>query len=118
MGNDIVTPLMTHLDPVWGLMTVLWIAFSILAVLNIITGTFVHNAMEQAANEKEKGRMTQARKLFSCLDIDDSGVIARDEIEKHLDSPAVQDFFRVIDVATTEAQCVFELLDCSGDGYI
>lgn len=116
--NEIVQPLMDNLHPAWGLLVVLWISFSILAVLNIITGSFVQNAIERSLSVKEMDKVTQARKLFSFLDVDENGFIDRDEIGKHLDSEAVQDFFRLIDVDTSEAHCLFDLLDCSGDGSI
>merc|ERR1712113_827990 len=41
-----------------------------------------------------------------------------DEINKHLESDAVQEFFKSIDVDVSEAQCLFDLLDLSQDGFI
>merc|ERR1712039_246314 len=62
--------------------------------------------------------MNIASGLFMRLDQDMSGSISIDEIEEHLQDPAVRDFFRLIDVDETEAQCLFDILDNSGDGTI
>mmetsp|Transcript_16368 Transcript_16368/g.28743 ORF Transcript_16368/g.28743 Transcript_16368/m.28743 type:complete len:626 (-) Transcript_16368:67-1944(-) len=116
--HQIVDPLSEEMGPGWAVITSLWMAFLILAVMNIITGNFVQNAIQLAAKVKSTDEVFQARQLFSCLDIDASGSISSDEIHNHLDTPAVQDFFRSIDVDISEAEALFEILDVSGDGVI
>lgn len=67
---------------------------------------------------KDVDNVFQARRLFKSLDIDDSGAITIDEIRRHLESKPVQQFFRTIDVDSSEAEVLFEILDLSGDGSI
>ncbi|CAE8632688.1 unnamed protein product, partial [Polarella glacialis] len=102
--RDIVDPLMEKSSVTWGLVFVLWLAFVLLAVLNIITGSFVQKSIEHATSVKEADRVLHARRLFRSLDIDGSGQITTDEISEHLESPAVQEFFRSIDVDISEAR--------------
>ncbi|CAK9070847.1 unnamed protein product [Durusdinium trenchii] len=102
----------------WGLATVIWIAFLMLGVMNIITGNFVSAAMERSQSVKDVDNVFQARRLFKSLDIDDNGAITIDEIRRHLESKPVQHFFRTIDVDSSEAEVLFEILDLSGDGSI
>eukprot|EP00931_Biecheleriopsis_adriatica_P011565 TRINITY_DN112646_c0_g1_i1.p1 TRINITY_DN112646_c0_g1~~TRINITY_DN112646_c0_g1_i1.p1 ORF type:complete len:675 (+),score=134.36 TRINITY_DN112646_c0_g1_i1:117-2141(+) len=116
--RDIVDPLNRHMHEGWGLATVLWISFLLLAVMNIITGNFVQAAIERSASVKETDNVFQARRLFKSLDRDDSGAITMNEIKEHMGSPAVQEFFRTIDVDVSEAEVLFEILDISGDGEI
>jgi len=116
--NDIVEPLSTHMGVGWSVVTTLWMAFLILAVMNIITGNFVQNSIELAAKVKSIDDVFQAKRLFKCLDIDSSGAISTDEIHNHLGSSAVQQFFRSVDVDISEAEALFEILDVSGDGLI
>eukprot|EP00439_Symbiodinium_sp_Y106_P005541 s5634_g1.t1 len=102
-----------NMHEVWGLATVFWIAFLILGVMNIITGNFVSAAMERSQSDLDN--VFQARRLFKSLDIDDSGAITIDEIRRHLESKPVQ---QTIDVDSSEAEVLFEILDLSGDGSI
>eukprot|EP00913_Durusdinium_trenchii_P013862 g13014.t1 len=87
--RDLVEPLSEYMNWGWGLATVIWIAFLMLGVMNIITGNFVSAAMERSQ---------------SSLDIDDNGAITIDEIRRHLESKPVQHFFRTIDVDSSEAE--------------
>eukprot|EP00434_Breviolum_minutum_P029334 symbB.v1.2.025947.t1/scaffold2554.1/size89898/9 len=87
-------------------------------VMNIITGNFVSAAMERSQSVKDVDNVFQARRLFKSLDIDDNGAITIDEIRRHLESKPVQQFFRTIDVDSSEAEVLFEILDLSGDGSI
>lgn len=116
--RDLVEPLSSYMNWGWGLATVIWIAFLMLGVMNIITGNFVSAAMERSQSVKDVDNVFQARRLFKSLDIDDSGAITIDEIRRHLESKPVQQFFRTIDVDSSEAEVLFEILDLSGDGSI
>jgi len=116
--RELVDVLSENMHEVWGLATVFWIAFLILGVMNIITGNFVSAAMERSQSVKDLDNVFQARRLFKSLDIDDSGAITIDEIRRHLESKPVQQFFRTIDVDSSEAEVLFEILDLSGDGSI
>eukprot|EP00435_Cladocopium_sp_Y103_P073863 s24_g45.t1 len=116
--RDLVEPLSQYMNWGWGLATVIWIAFLMLGVMNIITGNFVSAAMERSQSVKDVDNVFQARRLFKSLDIDDNGAITIDEIRRHLESKPVQQFFRTIDVDSSEAEVLFEILDLSGDGSI
>ncbi|CAJ1347175.1 unnamed protein product [Effrenium voratum] len=116
--RDLVEALTEYMNWGWGLATVFWIAFLMLGVMNIITGNFVSAAMERSQSVKDVDNVFQARRLFKSLDIDDSGAITIDEIRRHLESKPVQQFFRTIDVDSSEAEVLFEILDLSGDGSI
>jgi len=116
--RDLVEPLSEYMNWGWGLATVIWIAFLMLGVMNIITGNFVSAAMERSQSVKDVDNVFQARRLFKSLDIDDNGAITIDEIRRHLESKPVQQFFRTIDVDSSEAEVLFEILDLSGDGSI
>ncbi|CAK9072671.1 Muscle calcium channel subunit alpha-1 (MDL-alpha-1) [Durusdinium trenchii] len=116
--RDLVEPLSEYMNWGWGLATVIWIAFLMLGVMNIITGNFVSAAMERSQSVKDVDNVFQARRLFKSLDIDDNEAITIDEIRRHLESKPVQHFFRTIDVDSSEAEVLFEILDLSGDGSI
>lgn len=116
--HDIVEVLIKYLHPGWGVATALWIAFLLIAVMNIITGNFVQTAINLSQRVISMDHISHARQLFKCLDINENGIITVDEIHNHLETEAVQDFFRSIDIDTSEAKSLFDILDISGDGQI
>jgi hypothetical protein len=117
--RDLLDPLLEEPSLQWAAAgTLVYLAFAILGVMNVVTATFVQNAIERSQEVKEINRVSQARKLFKCLDFDDSGAISFEEIHDHLHTPAVQDFLKSIDVDVSEARCLFEVMDMSGNGTI
>lgn len=116
--NDLADPLIREVSPWMGILFFLYVSFALLAVMNVVTATFVQNAIERAAQVKETQKVSQASRLFRTLDTDSSGVITFDEIESNLESKEVQEFFRSIDVDLSEARCLFDMLDTDNSGAI
>eukprot|EP00932_Pfiesteria_piscicida_P001601 SRR837773.11557.p1 GENE.SRR837773.11557~~SRR837773.11557.p1 ORF type:complete len:369 (+),score=70.79 SRR837773.11557:59-1108(+) len=117
--RDLVEPLLERPSLRWAAAGMLfYLSFAILGIMNVVTGTFVQQAMERSNEVKEIHRVAQARKLFKSLDFDASGYITFEEIHDHLFTPAVQSFLESIDVDISEARCLFEVMDMSGAGSI
>lgn len=107
-----------------------YIAFSIFAVLNVITGVFVDNAIR--ANQQDADviimEQTEARKkhiddvksVFEKADSDGSGTLTWEEFQTHVENPYVQAYFRQIglELAVDDARTIFSLLDFDGGGCI
>lgn len=115
---QISDPLIKGISPWFGLLFVFFMAFCILALLNVITGTFVETMSQQAKDLHLRGRIVQARRLFREIDTDASGFISPDEILEHTSNPAVQEFFETIDVHPSEAKNLLEVIDLDGNGKI
>eukprot|EP00928_Gymnodinium_smaydae_P012613 TRINITY_DN1457_c0_g1_i1.p1 TRINITY_DN1457_c0_g1~~TRINITY_DN1457_c0_g1_i1.p1 ORF type:complete len:477 (+),score=118.94 TRINITY_DN1457_c0_g1_i1:1549-2979(+) len=116
--NDIVAPLIELVSPMMGFMVTVFMAFAIIALMNVVTGTFVETAIARAAEVKEINRVDQARRFFKTLDVDASGFISFEEIAEQLDNPIVQEYFKSINVDTSDAKVLFEVIDCNGSGTI
>ena len=116
--RELVEPLSEHISPVVSFILVIFILFTLLAVLNVITGNFVQTSLEEANEVKQVYRFSQARKMFGALDLDSSGTISYDEVSEHLEDPAVQDFFISLDVDISDARPLFDLIDLDGSGII
>eukprot|EP00418_Pyrodinium_bahamense_P016806 CAMPEP_0179104608 /NCGR_PEP_ID=MMETSP0796-20121207/48534_1 /TAXON_ID=73915 /ORGANISM="Pyrodinium bahamense, Strain pbaha01" /LENGTH=325 /DNA_ID=CAMNT_0020802557 /DNA_START=168 /DNA_END=1145 /DNA_ORIENTATION=- len=116
--NDLVSPIREYVsfEAAWGLIA--FMLFSILALMNVVAGTFVENAIEKAEEVKQHNKVQQARRMFKSLDVDSSGYIGFNELNDHLDDPAVQGYFRAIDVDLSEAKCLFDMLDMNDNGTI
>eukprot|EP00929_Paragymnodinium_shiwhaense_P062290 TRINITY_DN31105_c0_g1_i1.p1 TRINITY_DN31105_c0_g1~~TRINITY_DN31105_c0_g1_i1.p1 ORF type:complete len:730 (+),score=136.86 TRINITY_DN31105_c0_g1_i1:69-2258(+) len=119
--DELCRPLMVSIGPFVGYFFTAYMAFSVLAVLNIVTGTFVEAAIERAAEVKLVDRVYQARRLFQTLDLDKSGLITFNEVVEHMnqiDKTELKEYFESIDVDISEASCLFEILDVDDSGSI
>mmetsp|Transcript_45151 Transcript_45151/g.98166 ORF Transcript_45151/g.98166 Transcript_45151/m.98166 type:complete len:536 (-) Transcript_45151:118-1725(-) len=105
-----------------------FVAFNMLAVLNIITGVFVTGAIATAQNdtdlviENELDKQSYvAKKIlleFSNADKDQSGFLDREEFRRHVENPRVAAYFRHLGLDVSEAWGLFRLLDTVDDGRV
>jgi len=120
-GHDwdtVVRPVLDLISPWAALLLVLYISFAILAVMNVVTGLFVESAMERAQEVRQSTLVAKIRRVFASLDLDTSGCISSSEFEAHAEDPVVADYFQAMDIAPSEAKCVFSMLDSDGSGII
>merc|ERR1712216_234828 len=104
------------------------IAFTIFAVLNVITGVFCQNAIESAQNDKETATMELLAKkdafiqsikaLFSDIDKDHSGQISLPELEEHLDDAKFVAYFTSLGIDINDSWTLFKLLDTTEKGSL
>jgi len=113
--NDLSKPLET-ISPVMQLVFALYIAFAVLAMMNVVTGVFVESALGSAREDREREVVHAVRKIFKMGDQDQSGEISWAEFLKTLEDPSNTRYFSDIGINVAEAQSLFELLDadCSG----
>eukprot|EP00747_Dinoflagellata_sp_TGD_P038907 gnl/TRDRNA2_/TRDRNA2_139950_c1_seq1.p1 gnl/TRDRNA2_/TRDRNA2_139950_c1~~gnl/TRDRNA2_/TRDRNA2_139950_c1_seq1.p1 ORF type:complete len:374 (-),score=69.36 gnl/TRDRNA2_/TRDRNA2_139950_c1_seq1:11-1132(-) len=116
--GDLADPLISEISPFIGFVFVIFVAFTMLAMMNVVTGVFVDTALQRAREEKEITLVSQARKLFATLDQSNDGVIHFSEFERHMGTQEMQKLLREIDVDPSEARCLFEILDMNGEGSI
>lgn len=115
--NELILPLI-GISPWWGIVFVAYQAFALIAVMNVVTGTFVQQAMERAQHMNEVRKVAQASNVFKVLDVNREGYITFDVIEKNMETAAVRGFFESIDLDLSEARCLFEMLDADNSGKL
>jgi len=113
--RDAMQPLMVHISPLLALPFVLFICFSILAMMNVITGVFVESALASAKDDQEVFMVNNVRDI---LKQEGDRPMTWDMFSQHLENPQMQDYFRSIDVDISEARELFMLLDLNGSGMI
>eukprot|EP00746_Dinoflagellata_sp_MGD_P008579 gnl/MRDRNA2_/MRDRNA2_117184_c0_seq1.p1 gnl/MRDRNA2_/MRDRNA2_117184_c0~~gnl/MRDRNA2_/MRDRNA2_117184_c0_seq1.p1 ORF type:complete len:632 (-),score=103.87 gnl/MRDRNA2_/MRDRNA2_117184_c0_seq1:46-1941(-) len=125
--GEIADPLFS-VSPFVGLLFTAYISFSVLAVLNVVTGVFVDNAQKAASQDREHmvmeesadrmRQIKQVQEMFKEADIDGTGQLSREEFENHVDDPRVQAYFRLlhIDLHSYGAENLFNMLDFDGGG--
>eukprot|EP00929_Paragymnodinium_shiwhaense_P119381 TRINITY_DN91275_c0_g1_i1.p1 TRINITY_DN91275_c0_g1~~TRINITY_DN91275_c0_g1_i1.p1 ORF type:complete len:708 (-),score=108.70 TRINITY_DN91275_c0_g1_i1:340-2463(-) len=105
-----------------------YIAFVLLAVLNIITGVFVDNAVETAKGQRDfiiqrerENNIKWAcsmRELFHEMDEDRSGTVSWAEMEAHFQNVQVQGLFQTLGLSSDDLALLFRLIDDDGSGEV
>jgi len=91
------------------------------ALLNVITGIFVENAVGNAKKDKQDEMASLVRhflKIVSGENEGNEGVITYEDFRNHVKSPWMQQYFEYIDVDPSDAEFLFQLLDIDGNGEV
>ncbi|CAE7726187.1 CACNA1S [Symbiodinium sp. KB8] len=116
--GDVLEPLSVYVSEGFGALFVVYMAFCYLALMNVITGTFVETVSRQASKLKIRSQILRARHVFSEMDWDHTGTISLHDLQNQAASPAVADFLESVEVDPSEAQYLLEVLDMDGSGTI
>jgi len=112
----------------YKLFFILFMSFALFAVVNIVTGIFVENAMQSNISDRdtileheleEKSRFLKSMQaIFEEMDENNSGCINIDEFERQLDDERVIAYFQALKLDASEARTLFKLLDLDESGEI
>eukprot|EP00931_Biecheleriopsis_adriatica_P104276 TRINITY_DN78964_c0_g1_i1.p1 TRINITY_DN78964_c0_g1~~TRINITY_DN78964_c0_g1_i1.p1 ORF type:complete len:638 (+),score=135.87 TRINITY_DN78964_c0_g1_i1:66-1979(+) len=116
--NDLSKPLENAISPWLSLVFSLYIAFAVLAMMNVVTGVFVESALLTAREDRDKEVLSQVRQLFLSADADQNGMISWEEFATTMDSPNFTKYLSSLDIDESEAQGLFLLLDTDESGAI
>jgi len=124
---DVVVQPLQEVSPMWVMLFFSYIAFTYMAVLNVVTAVFCQSAMEGAQHDHDMVVQTQLahkhmyvsriKELFKSLDGDGSGVLTYEELSLHLEDDKVKAFFESMDLAVDDAWSLFRML-AADDGMI
>lgn len=96
----------------------LYIAFTTLVMLNLVTGVFVEGAQRIIREDKDSELLKLACRLFDQSDKDGSNDITWEEFRIQLESKEMDDYFKAVDLSRSEAKDLFKLLDIDHSGAI
>mmetsp|Transcript_25246 Transcript_25246/g.57274 ORF Transcript_25246/g.57274 Transcript_25246/m.57274 type:complete len:648 (-) Transcript_25246:92-2035(-) len=124
----VVSDALLTIDLTTPLLFFFYIAFTILAVLNIITGVFVDNAVETAKTQREflvqkemelkEKYIMEMRDLFSEMDKDGNGKVTLDEIQEYFQDARVMSYFQALGLDPNDTERLFSLIDDDDSGEI
>ncbi|CAK9092119.1 unnamed protein product [Durusdinium trenchii] len=125
---------LNKLSRIWGYLYVVYIAFCMFAVLNVMTGMFCQSAIESAERDQElhvqavlntkQQQVEMFMSIFHMLQKDRGRRASHNqnltftEFEHLFDQPHIRSFFQALDVETKDAWTLFKLMDVSGHGDI
>eukprot|EP00927_Polykrikos_kofoidii_P011763 TRINITY_DN15024_c0_g2_i1.p1 TRINITY_DN15024_c0_g2~~TRINITY_DN15024_c0_g2_i1.p1 ORF type:complete len:640 (+),score=113.88 TRINITY_DN15024_c0_g2_i1:43-1962(+) len=115
----LMNPMIADLGPLAVVSFMLYIAFCLFALLNVITGVFVEKAMVNADQVKIdflRDRVCDAFRRF--MKHDDATTITASKFDLMVQSEEMQDYFRAIDVDTSDSSIIFQILDADKSGSI
>eukprot|EP00929_Paragymnodinium_shiwhaense_P001757 TRINITY_DN101990_c0_g1_i1.p1 TRINITY_DN101990_c0_g1~~TRINITY_DN101990_c0_g1_i1.p1 ORF type:complete len:654 (+),score=130.26 TRINITY_DN101990_c0_g1_i1:100-2061(+) len=124
--SHMMDPLM-HVSPVTGLVFMLYIAFSILALMNVMTGIFVEQAMKTARADEEQFVAVSVAKYFNDKLFGDGAsadlpeaqrFITWEDFNEHIERPELQDLFTALNVDPREARSLYQLIDRNQIGML
>eukprot|EP00747_Dinoflagellata_sp_TGD_P014847 gnl/TRDRNA2_/TRDRNA2_123781_c0_seq1.p1 gnl/TRDRNA2_/TRDRNA2_123781_c0~~gnl/TRDRNA2_/TRDRNA2_123781_c0_seq1.p1 ORF type:complete len:226 (+),score=36.95 gnl/TRDRNA2_/TRDRNA2_123781_c0_seq1:3-680(+) len=101
-----------------GLLFTLYIAFAVLAMMNVVTAIFIESALASAKDDRDIDMVNQLRELFMLADTDDSGMISWDEFNTAVENPKLANYFKGLELDISEARGLFSLLDVENTGQI
>lgn len=116
--DDMLHPLVTHISPIFAIIFSMYIAFVVIAMLNVITGVFVESALKSAKADNEMLMIGNMREVFLQADSGMKGAMSWMDFKSQLDKPLMQGYFKAIDVDISEAAGLFRLLDLDNSGSI
>lgn len=116
--NDLCDPLVTHIAPVQGLVFTFYIAFTVLALTNVVTGVFVEGALKSAKEEEEEIMVEGLHYLFTGTDTENTGRITTEQFRGIFTSPHMHQHLESMNVNPFEAASLFALLDNDESGTI
>jgi len=111
---------------VYFVLFVFYIFFTLVGLLNVVTGIFVDSAVctrtedevVESFTEEQKRLCGEMRRIFASADMDGNGCITFEEFCKHVEDPWVQAFLSGLDIDISDARIVFTLLDVDGSGSL
>lgn len=116
--DTLAWPLFKDISITTGFAFAAFIAFALLALMNVVTGVFVQTALLSAREEEDSFMASQIIALFNIADKDGSATISWQEIVESLDDPQMAKEWKSIGVQAADARYLFKLLDLEGKGEV
>lgn len=106
----------------------MFIAFSLFAAVNVVTGVFVESAMRTSEEDRDfliqeelqarEANLKSLHRLFLEMDTSANGTISLQEFERHVTDERAMAYFQSMKLDVTEVKTLFELLDIDRSGQI
>lgn len=116
--HDMARPLIHNVSPLMGLFFAIYVAFSVLAMMNVITGIFVDNATTYAQQDKDMYVVKHVINLFKGGDLTSEGAITWKVFHEKLATSELKELFQAVDVDQGDAESLFKLIDVDESGTV
>jgi len=114
----ILSPLVEDVSWLVAPLFTLYIAFSLLAMMNVVTGVFVESALQSSAEDKEEFFASQLLELIMQHGENDDGYLWAHVLEGMVANPETAQRLAALDIKKAEALNLFKLIDIEKTGGI
>uniref|UniRef100_A0A7S0FNW2 EF-hand domain-containing protein n=1 Tax=Pyrodinium bahamense TaxID=73915 RepID=A0A7S0FNW2_9DINO len=114
----ILSPLVEDVSWLVAPLFTLYIAFSLLAMMNVVTGVFVESALQSSAEDKEEFFASQLLELIMQHGENDDGYLWAHVLEGMVANPETAQRLAALDIKKAEALNLFKLIDIERTGVI
>jgi hypothetical protein len=117
--DDLVNPL-SKIHWMLSIIFAGFIAFALLAMMNVITGIFVNSALEHAQHEKDMDFERSSQEIFEGEAEDGEDVeITWEMFERHINTPGpFQNYVKSVGIDLKDAKTMFKLMDSDDSGTL
>jgi len=116
--TDLAQPLIEDISPALAVVLCSYVAFSVLVVMNLVTGVFVDSAKRLTRAEDDNELLQKVLGCFMLADVDEDRMITMVEFQEQLRSPNLRDIFDSIGISKHEADLLFAILDRDKTGSL
>merc|ERR1719221_446700 len=109
---------MTQITPLLGLVFALYVAFTLLAIMNVVTAVFVESALKAAKRDTDVYIVHSVYDAFKQVNIDMDMCVSFEEFQRLLETSHLQATLKTIDIDKDGAEELFRLLALNGDGRV
>lgn len=115
---ELVTPLTESISSLLAPLVSLYVAFSVLVILNLVTGVYVEGAQTLTKEDRDNDLLCKVRMLFHQTDSDDSGLVTWSEFRQQLETPNMKSLLADIGLGLCKPEDFFWVLDREHRGQI
>lgn len=116
--DTLAGPLFREVSFITGFAFASFIAFALLALMNVVTGVFVQTALLSARDEEDAFMVSQIVELFKLQNKEHGARITWDDVLDSLEDPKTAKEWKSIGVEATDARYLFHLLDLDSSGEV
>jgi len=116
--KNVADPLINDVSPLMGAFITAYVAFSVLAMMNVITGIFVENAAAFSREDKDNYVVSHVLNLFTKSALNEKDELTLEEFQRMLETRELRELFQAVDVDVNDAESLFRLLDVDETGTL
>jgi len=116
--NVAVLPLMSALSPFLGFLFSFYVAFVLIAIMNVVTAVFVESALKSAQRDTDVYMVHSVHDAFVKANVDMEGSVTWQEFQHLMETSQMKETFKVIDIDREGASELFHLLDTESTGRV
>jgi len=116
--NQLLRPFVDEISPLIAPLFTFYIAFSVLAMMNVVTGVFVESALQSTSQDKEEHLINQLQEWCVGMDNNNDGGISLVEFDKAMQDPVHKLRFENLDLNMQDARKLIVLLDLDKTGQV